>query len=435
MKRVLKIVMVFLVLVLPVLPVHSARTDISGERAAIEATCPEIVKAAWENVDRLCVDAGRNKACYGHVLLNAQPQPHVQHFAFDQEGQIVDVIDLQSLRLSTMDMLNGYWGVALMRIQANLPASTPDKNVSLLLFGDVEIESGGEALAVAEVVNDSRFNAINVRYRPTTQSPVIGVLRDGEIVTATGRLPDSSWVRVQLPDRATAGWISAPLIAAADGDDEAIQSLAEVTPESTYYGPMQAFYFQSGLNDAVCPEAPNSGILIQTPEGVAEITLLINEVDIQMGSTVYFQGYEDSDMTISVVEGHAIVTAQGETRMAVAGTRISVPMGEGMVPAGPPSPPVPYDMSELMALPVSVMGRPVTVAEPLSAEDLEVLLATPVPTDTDGDGVLDAPSDLPPGLVDNPGLPEGVLPPGHGGSPPGQEDKDKKDKEDKDKDG
>lgn len=424
MKRVLKIIMVFLVLVLPVLPVHSARIDSAGERTAIEATCPEIVKAAWENVDRLCVGAGRNKACYGHVLLNAQPQPHVQHFVFDKEGQIVDVTDLQSLRLSTMDMLNGYWGVALMRIQANLPASTPDKNVSLLLFGDVEIDNTSETLPLVDVVNASRFNAINVRYRPTTQSPVIDALRNGEVVTATGRLPDSSWVRVQLADRATAGWVSAPLIAAANGDDEAIQSLAEVDPTSTYFGPMQAFYFQSGLNDAVCPEAPNSGILIQTPEGVAEITLLINEVDIQMGSTVYFQAHEGDAMTVSVVEGHATVTSQGETRTAVAGTQISVPMGVGMVPAGPPSPPRPYDMSLVAALPVSAMDRPVTVAEPLSEGEVELLLApvsetTANPVDSDGDGVPDAPPDLPPGLVDNPGLGD-QLPPGHGGSPPGQ---------------
>ena len=30
---------------------------------------------------------------------------------------------------------------------------------------------------------------------------------------------------------------------------------------------MQAFYFRSGIGDAPCAEAPNSGILIQTPEG------------------------------------------------------------------------------------------------------------------------------------------------------------------------
>ena len=51
--------------------------------------------------------------------------------------------------------------------------------------------------------------------------------------------------------------------------------------EEPLYNPMQAFYFQSGV-DAMCPAAPDSGMLIQTPEGVGEVTFLINEVDISL---------------------------------------------------------------------------------------------------------------------------------------------------------
>jgi len=44
--------------------------------------------------------------------------------------------------------------------------------------------------------------------------------------------------------------------------------------------PMQAFYFNSGIGDAPCAEAPDSGILVQTPEGEAQIEFSVNNVQI-----------------------------------------------------------------------------------------------------------------------------------------------------------
>lgn len=414
MKRVIKIAFVLLILVLPVLPVYSARIEPPGEYVIREHTCPEIVQTAWENVDRVCEGAGRNEACYGHILLDAQPQPGVERFEFDEEGNVVEVSDLRSLRLSTMDLLNGYWGVALLRIQANLPAAAIEDNVSLLLFGDVEIENTGGNMPTVEVINASNFDTINIRYSPSTSAAVLGALAQDEIMLATGRWTDS-WVRVELPDRAIPGWVYAPLISAVDGD---LDSLAEVEVTSTYYGPMQAFYFESGTNDAACPEAPNSGILIQTPEGVAEVTLLINEVDIQLGSTVYFQATSDTEMTVSTLEGHATVTVGDETQTAVAGTQVTIPMANG-VAAGPPSRPRPYDMDSLKGLPVTHIGRPVTITEPLTEEEIETALEN-LPSN---DSSVENPSTgapppglgevYPPGQSDDPN-------PGQGGTPPGQ---------------
>jgi quercetin dioxygenase-like cupin family protein len=204
-----------------------------------------------------------------------------------------------------------------------------------------------------------------------------------------------------------------------------IDTLDVVEPAAPHYGPMQAFYFRSGAKDAACQEAPDSGLLIQTPEGVGEVTLLINEVNIQLGSTVYFQAQPGKDMTIRVVEGSARVQTSGKAYRAIAGSQITVPLNENLEPTGPPNPPAAYDMTDVEALPVSNLERPIAIQPPASPQEIE---ATQEPIEIGPDG-----NPLPPGLIDNPGLGDSV-PPGHGGEPPGQDkdkNKDKGDKKDK----
>lgn len=432
MKRVIRYMVSVMVLILPALPAQATSVSDTRTDTATEAMCSEIVQRAWDNLDTLCDDTNRNQACYGHMLLDAQPQPDVIRFAFEQEGEKVDVADLQSLRLSTMDLVSGNWGVALMQIKANLPATLSDQNVSLLLFGDVEIENAGEELSSVEVTPASPVNTLNIRYRPSTQAAIVGHIAPGESMVANGQLENGSWVRVELPDRSISGWLYAPLITSVD--DKPLDTLQVVDTETTNYGPMQAFYFQSGGQDSQCAEAPNSGILIQTPEGVAEVTLLINEVDIQLGSTVYFQSELGGEMTVSVVEGKARVTAFGETQIAFAGTQVGIPMDINGKASGTPTPPRPYSMDSLASLPVSHMAIPVTIAEPLSETDIEAALVQELSTasttsddESDGNNGNNGqpnPSDgaPPPGLdgIYPPGQSEDSLPPGQGGTPPGQ---------------
>jgi hypothetical protein len=118
--------------------------------------------------------------------------------------------------------------------------------------------------------------------------------------------------------------------------------------------------------------------LIQTPEGVAEVSLLINEVDIQIGSTVYFQAQPGGDMTIRVVEGAAHASAAGITYKVIAGTETTIPMDENLNPAGPPSRPRPYDMAEVQALPMNSLERKVQIHPPASPEELATI---PPPTE------------------------------------------------------
>jgi len=144
--------------------------------------------------------------------------------------------------------------------------------------------------------------------------------------------------------------------------------IANAADENSQFAPMQAFTFVSGVNDRPCEEAPDSGIMIQTPEGAGEITLLVNEVMIDLGSTAYLQAEPGVEMEINIVEGQAQVTVDGEGIIVPAGAMASVPLDENGTASGQPQGPVPYDETMFVALPVTLLNNQIEIAPPLRPE-------------------------------------------------------------------
>ena len=251
---------------------------------AQDSTCSTLIQQTLSATEASCEQTGRNQACYGHILLAAQAQTSISDLQFDTPGDIDDLVKIQSLKLSPMDVASGEWGVALMRVQANLPDTMPGQNVTLLLFGDVEIrEAPPETPPV--LLNITPTTNVNVRYGASTNSAIVGALSSGQTITADGRNEAGDWLRIQL-DTSHVGWVYAPLVVV-DGDTALlpIRDATDTTlvPSTPQYRPYQAFYFRSGIGDAPCMEAPESGILIQTPEGAGKINLLINAVNVELG--------------------------------------------------------------------------------------------------------------------------------------------------------
>lgn len=346
-----------------------------------QADCPTIVQSALDATDAACEGAERNQACYGNINLNAVAQEGVAEFDFDAPGDIVDVAGVRTLELEPLDEASDIWGIALMRLQANLPDTLPGQNVTFLLFGDVEIRNAVETNVEPVTLDVTSDGDINVRSGPSTNDERIAGLSSGEIVTADGRNPDSSWLRIQLSD-GNPGWVSVDLVTA-DGDITLLNIVDPLALPPPLLNPMQAFYFKTGVGDAPCDEAPDSGILIQTPEGVGQITLTVNEVDIQLGSTVYLQTLEEDEMAINVVEHQATVSAQGVTRFVPAGSRVRVPLDPNLAANGPPSEPEPYDNADLAALPVGHIPREVEVATALTEAEIDALSVNALPVSGD----------------------------------------------------
>lgn len=275
MNRIPKFVLVLLVLC--VAPVMAQNGD-----------CPAIVQSVLASLDAICANTERNQACYGNLAMDVQPRPDAAEFRFEQAGDIEEVAEIQSIRMSPLDTDNNVWGVALMKLQASLPDTLPGQNVTFLLFGDVEI-----------------INA--------------------------------------------------------------------VPADSTQANPMQAFYLRTGVGEPGCEEAPQNGLMVQTPEGRGEVTFSVNGVDMALGSTVFFEAVPGQNMNISTLKGSAAMRVGDLVTPIVEGTWVNVPIGEDLLPADIPSLPLSYTEQRFAALPVSLLEDVIDIADPLTDGELTQL--------------------------------------------------------------
>lgn len=384
------------------------------------AKCPVLVETAMNITSVECDATGRNQACYGHIFLEAQLQRGAQSLQFSAPGNRVDVARIQSLQLSPMNVEENAWGVALMRLQANLSAAQAE-DVTLLVFGDAQLENAVPEPTRADLTVTSR-TPVNVRLAPSLNGRVIRTLRPGQQVIALETLADQSWLRVELEDETT-GWVLADLLS-----PSAQNNLNVGQRNQPYYRPMQAFYYRSGSENTDCPQSQTNGMLIQTPEGVGEITFLINEVNIQIGSTVYFEAQPGGLMTIATLEGHARVRVGNVTQSALAGTQVVVPLNEDFSPAGPPRPPQPYDEARIRTLPLTALPHAIIPAPALTIAEIQTLLSTeanPIGetgSTEEGDAPLETSGNAPAGTAggppDCPG--QSCNAPGQGGTCPGR---------------
>ncbi len=342
------------------------------------AECSDFIKAALEASEQVCSGTSRNQACYGHIHLEAQPQSIDVPFNFDEVGDKVDLAHLSTLRLSPMDLQNQTWGVAIMKIKADIADQASNHNATLLVFGDVQIQNAvPDQSQLVDVTVRGPSNA-NVRRLPSNRAFVMMALVPGQIIQARGRSKDHAWLYVVLPTGGT-GWVRQSLIQTTSDLD----ILPVIDPALTSYGPMQAFFLKNGDQQTTCSQAPNDGILIQTPEGVAEIRLWINEVKIKLGSTAFIQtDPHQKTMVVNTLEGAAKVEALGVEQVSVAGTSITVPLDNNLVAAAPPGEPQPYNLSGVDVAPVDSLERHITVAPPLVATFTPTSTVTWTPTNT-----------------------------------------------------
>lgn len=333
--------------------------------AAAQSDCPALVQRALESVDSACQFLQRNQACYGHIQLKATLRAAAQEFVFESAGDIIEVDWLEKLELSALNDVEGLWGIALLRLQANLPDTLPGQNITLLVFGDVQLQNEARPFTKIQMRTSTQAN---VRARPSTESSVLRSFAPDVIVTATGRLADNSWIRVQIPGNPRGGWVSSALVTSAAD----LNTLNVVEAAESALSPMQAFTFQSGVGSGVCAEVPPSGILVQTPSRqTGKVTFSANGVQIQLGSTIFLQAQDGDSMIVTVIEGQASLTSAGSTQVVPEGTYSTIPLDNAGKASGAPSYPAPYNPTALAALPLDVgLLEPVELAEAPSEAEL-----------------------------------------------------------------
>jgi hypothetical protein len=317
--------------------------------------CPEIVRTAVALTETVCSETSRDQACYGHnlVQINAQFGSDSDLPQFTAPGDRVPLSDIQSIELSAMDAEQGLWGVSLMRLRAAAGQESVRGNITLLAFGDVFIQNAAEDTPTLEL-SLTNSTDLPIHVLPTADSSVLNTLSESESILATGRLDDDSWVRVQL-DSGVTGWLARESLP----PRVSLETLDIVEADSRYYEPMQAIFFRSNDSGRTCADIPDSGLLIQTAEGVGQVRMTINGVDIDIGSTAYVQAQPNQGMTVSLLEGHASLTAHGMTQELVPGTHASVALDENLNPLTVPGLAVANDPETIDDLPLELLDRPV----------------------------------------------------------------------------
>jgi hypothetical protein len=291
--------------------------------------CPVLVQRALSTMNSACESTQRNEICYGHPLLKAEPR--IPAVTLEHVGDRQPVLLIQTLETAPMDAAQGVWGVALLRLQASLPDALPGQNITMLVMGQAQVDN---AVPLADEVPVTIRNRANVRQVPSTSGAVLRSLAASTTLSATGSTIDRNWVRVRTTD-GLQGWIFAELLS---GDLAAVPALE--TPDLNTQ-PMQAFIVRSGIGDAPCAEAPESGVYIQTPQGAGLVQFTVNGVDVSLGSGLFVQCAQDTT-TLYLLYGTGTVRARGVSQKLQPGTRVVVPTENCQSAQMPPSLPEAY---------------------------------------------------------------------------------------------
>lgn len=345
-------------------------TALAVAQAPAAEVCTTLVQAALQSANEACSGTGRNQVCYGNLLGEAVPADGVTDLQFESVGDIAQVSQIKSLRLSPMNESASEWGVALMQLQANLPDTLPGQNVTFLLFGDVELE---DALDEQVRIPATALRATNIRMRPSLNAEVLGALTRGTEVTATGKYVNAAgevWLRVKYESYQTrTGWAFGNLF------QIEFDSLPDVSPDSLVLNPMQAFYFRTGIGRSTCAEAPTSGVVVQTPEGVGLVNFNVNGVNITLGSTAVLSAGESEILSVALLEGTGTIESGGIIRRLVPGSesRIErVASAEG--PDVPPIPSLPEPIKReryaIVSQVLSIVPREISLPAPARNDDI-----------------------------------------------------------------
>lgn len=326
--------------------------NVSVSFVQAQQTCDIDVGTIIQRVTDECADMDENEVCYGNRDVMAQPRINTINFVFEQPGDRADLYNITSLVVTSVDTSDDQWGVAQMRLQVG--SENGSRDVTMLLFGRFEIENAVENTATVRIRMIS-FQQ-DMHQRPDLTSPVLATVESHVLLDAVGRLADSSWLRVENPENGIVGWIENAGLELVNSADS-IGLLPVQDPDVPYYSAMQAFYFENGSSDLGCDTIASDGLLIQTPEGQARISLLINEVSIELmstqlddsptGSTAFIQADSDQSqsMSVDVIDGQAqLETAEGSI-VVNTGQQSAIPLSIDRAPDGAPSSPIERDPS------------------------------------------------------------------------------------------
>jgi hypothetical protein len=315
--------------------------------AVAQQPCPASVALSLSRSGSACQGIVRNQACYGNGMINAT---FFDDGHMDTPGSTIAISGLQRLETQIID--DGL-SVALMRVQSDL-SEGEQRSATFLIYGSVGIENHIPPMATF-IVNAR--GTVNIRDFPDITGEIVKRLGLGEQATVNGRTAEGSWMRVRIPNSEALGWIPAEV--ASSGDP--INALDVVGDATTIQRTFQSFSVETGRDDTLCDGAPESGVLIQTPNVFRSVQFIINGVETHVSATLLLQTGDDDDLNIYVLDGE--IEVDGIFIPAGARTSLSHPA------------PQPYSADDVTALPINSLPSRIQITAPMTEDELMAVIA------------------------------------------------------------
>lgn len=271
-----------------------------------QTICPAVVEVALAQLADNCVNMERNSACYGYNHVTASFIQPVSSDFFTQPSDRAELVTVRSIQTAPLDTVLNQWGIAMMNVQANVPATLPGQAVTFILMGNAQIEnrvSAEEADTSIDAIEVEVVTEALIHSEPSNDGIVLGTLGEGATLLVDAVDNSGKYVRTYYLEQY--GWVR---MAELSLTEELEMLTAPVEPGPS---PMQAFYFTTSVAAPTCNEAPDV-LTIHAPQDVT-VDLSVNGANIRIGSTLTFKQVSEEAMVMSVHEGHAELLDQGVT--------------------------------------------------------------------------------------------------------------------------
>jgi len=351
-------------------------TFITAAPILAQNECLVSVLQSFARAGAACTDVGRDEACYGNGSVSASFDA-MSAASFDLPGERAGVGLMQQLVVAGNEP--DTWSIAQMQLQASILNTQTGRNLLVLAYGEATLTN---LVPVRPTVRVTSNGTVNVRSVPSAiDGELLVELPLRTSVTANGITAEGDWLRVEVPDRAEIGWVSRGVFASTE-DFSSLNIVDETTP---FLRPFQVMTIVTGRDDALCEGAPESGVILQAPNTEETVNVTVNGVSLAIAGTVFLQAAPDSEMSLHVLDGYLIASVGDESKYAVAGSRLVLPLDTSLNVIGALPSAEPYTEEELVGLPVNNLNYRVTIASDVTQAEIDAQIAaltaepTPIP--------------------------------------------------------
>ena len=158
-------------------------------------TCTALAQNALSSVAQSCAGAAANSVCLGYDAVTATFAASAQP-TFKAKGDKVNLADVTSLTTSVANPEAGNWGVAVLKIQANVPEAS--QGITGVIFGDATLTSAVKADDLLTLPVTTVRDVALLRGGAAQTYPSLIKLMPGQKATVDGRNKAGDWLRVRL---------------------------------------------------------------------------------------------------------------------------------------------------------------------------------------------------------------------------------------------